>query len=111
MRSVKTSPHRDRLRVAFLGPEGLTVAAVILLVSFGSVLAMGLPILSAILGVGVATGLIALLVLNTATVANGVSGAATVVHDGPYGGLVGKTVALEPATGFSFDSPMRARPR
>ena len=40
---------------------GLIVAAVILLVSFGSVLAMGLPILSAILGVGVATGLIALL--------------------------------------------------
>ena len=40
---------------------GLIVAAVILLVSFGSVLAMGLPILSAILGVGVASGLIALL--------------------------------------------------
>ena len=52
-----------------------------------------------------------LLVLNTATVANGLSGTATVVHDGPYGGLVGKTVALEPATGFSFDSPLASRPR
>jgi RND superfamily putative drug exporter len=40
---------------------GLIVAAVILLVSFGSLLAMGLPILSAILGVGVASGLIAVL--------------------------------------------------
>ena len=40
---------------------GLLVAAVILLVSFGSLLAMGLPILSAVLGVGVASGLIALL--------------------------------------------------
>jgi putative drug exporter of the RND superfamily len=40
---------------------GLLVAAVILLISFGSLLAMGLPILSAVLGVGVASGLIALL--------------------------------------------------
>ena len=36
----------------------------------------------------------------------GASGAMTVAHDGGYGGLVGKAVALEPATGFSFDSPM-----
>jgi RND superfamily putative drug exporter len=40
---------------------GLLVAAVILLVAFGSLLAMGLPILSAVLGIGVASGLIALL--------------------------------------------------
>ena len=52
-----------------------------------------------------------LLVLNTATVANGISGAATLTHDGPYDALVGKTVALEPATGFSFDSPLESRPR
>jgi hypothetical protein len=32
-------------------------------------------------------------------------------HDGGYGGLAGKTVALEPAAGFSFDSPLEARPR
>jgi len=55
----------------------------------------------------------ATLVLNTATVpgANGVSGAMTVAHDGRYGELAGKTVALEPATGFSFDSPLVARPK
>ena len=50
-------------------------------------------------------------VLNTATVpgANGVGGAVTVAHNGRYGDLSGKTVALEPATGFSFDSPMLPR--
>jgi hypothetical protein len=51
----------------------------------------------------------ALQVLNTATVAAGQSGALTVAHDGRYGDLSGKSVALEPATGFSFDSPMVAR--
>ena len=49
------------------------------------------------------------LVLNTSTVAPGVAGALTVTHDGRYGDLSGKTVALEPATGFSFDSPMLPR--
>jgi hypothetical protein len=34
-----------------------------------------------------------------------------VTHDGPFGGLAGKAVALEPATGFSFDSPMTVKPR
>jgi hypothetical protein len=29
----------------------------------------------------------------------------------PWSGIAGKTVALEPATGFSFDSPMSSRPR
>ena len=49
----------------------------------------------------------ALLVLNTSTVpgANGVSGALTIAHDGRYGDLSSKSVALEPATGFSFDTP------
>ena len=50
-----------------------------------------------------------LLVLNTATVAPGIGGAMTVAHDGRFGDLAGKTVALEPATGFSFDSPMVPR--
>jgi hypothetical protein len=52
-------------------------------------------------------------VLNTATVAGvaGLGGTITVSHDGRYGDLTGKTVALEPSTGFSFDSPMTARPR
>jgi len=53
----------------------------------------------------------ALSVLNTSTVpgANGIGGAVTIAHNGRYGDLSGKTVALEPATGFSFDSPMLPR--
>jgi len=52
-------------------------------------------------------------VLNTSTVPGvaGQGGTITVSHDGRYGDLAGKTVALEPSTGFSFDSPMTARPR
>jgi hypothetical protein len=52
-----------------------------------------------------------LTVLNTASVpgANGIGGAVTIAHNGRYGDLSGKTVALEPATGFSFDSPMLPR--
>jgi hypothetical protein len=51
--------------------------------------------------------------LNTSTVAGatGVGGTMTVAHDARYGDLAGKTVALEPSTGFSFDSPMVSRPR
>jgi uncharacterized repeat protein (TIGR01451 family) len=54
-----------------------------------------------------------LLVLATASIPElaGASGSVTVVHDAPYGALAGKTVALEPSTGFSFDSPMLPRPR
>lgn len=52
-------------------------------------------------------------VLNTSTVpgANGVGGTLTIVNDGRYGDLSAKTVALEPATGFSFDSPALPRIR
>jgi hypothetical protein len=39
------------------------------------------------------------------------AGSATVTHDGPYGGVAGKAVALEPSTGFSFDTPLLPRPR
>jgi hypothetical protein len=39
----------------------------------------------------------------------GVGGALTIANDGRYGDLSGKTVALEPSTGFSFDSPMIPR--
>lgn len=54
----------------------------------------------------------ALYVFNPAGVAAlaGKSGAVTVSHDGRYGALAGKAVALEPATGFSFDSPLLFRP-
>jgi uncharacterized repeat protein (TIGR01451 family) len=54
-----------------------------------------------------------LLVLNSGTVPGvaGQSGTMTVSHDGSYGVLAGKTVALEPSTGFSFDSPMEVKLR
>lgn len=51
------------------------------------------------------------LVLDTSTVAPGASGSVTVAHDGGYGGLAGKAVAVEPATGLSFDTPLEPRPR
>jgi hypothetical protein len=53
------------------------------------------------------------LVLNTASITGlaGQSGSVTVSHDGGYGTLAGKTVAIEPATGFAFDSPLLPRPR
>jgi uncharacterized repeat protein (TIGR01451 family) len=53
------------------------------------------------------------LVFNTATipVLGGHSGSVTIVHDGGYDALVGKGVALEVATGFSFDSLLVSRPR
>jgi hypothetical protein len=53
------------------------------------------------------------LVLDTTNVpgASGVSGTITVAHDGRYGDLSGKAVALEPATGFSFDSALVPRAR
>ena len=41
----------------------------------------------------------------------GQGGTVTLSHDGGYGVLAGKAVALEPATGFSFDSPLAYRPR
>jgi hypothetical protein len=52
-------------------------------------------------------------VLNTSVVPelSGRSGSITVTSDAPYGALTGKAVALEPATGFSFDDVMRPRPR
>jgi hypothetical protein len=51
-----------------------------------------------------------LFVLNTTAVAPGSTGAVTVTQDGRFGDLQGKTVALEPTTGFSFDTPMSYRP-
>ena len=37
------------------------------------------------------------------------SGSITMAHDAPYGGLTGKAVAIEAATGFSFDSVIETR--
>jgi hypothetical protein len=54
-----------------------------------------------------------LLVQNTAGLpfAAGTSGSITVSHDGRYGDLSGKAVALEPATGFTFETALTPRPR
>jgi plastocyanin len=41
----------------------------------------------------------------------GTAGTVTVSHNGRYGDLAGKVVALEPSTGFSFDTPGLVRPR
>jgi Calx-beta domain len=38
-------------------------------------------------------------------------GSITVTSDAPYGGLIGKTVALDPYTGLAFDTPLEYRPR
>lgn len=49
--------------------------------------------------------------LNTLTIPAlvGQGGSITVMHDAPYGALAAKGVALEPATGFAFDSVMTTR--
>jgi hypothetical protein len=40
----------------------------------------------------------------------GASGSAAITHDGGYGALAGKAVALEPSTGFAFDTPITPIP-
>ena len=52
------------------------------------------------------------LVLNTATVPGlaGLAGRITITHDGHYGQLAGKATAVEPSTGFSFDTPLQNMP-
>jgi hypothetical protein len=54
-----------------------------------------------------------LFVLNTGSIPAlaGSSGHAYVAHTAGYGGLSGKAVALEPATGFSFDTLMTSIPQ
>lgn len=41
----------------------------------------------------------------------GQAGSIRLTHDGRYGDLTGKAVALEPATAFTFDTPLVPRPR
>jgi plastocyanin len=67
-------------------------------------------------GTGTAFGPLApkgALVLSAASVAGvpGTSGTVTISHNGRYGDLAGKVVALEPTTGFSFDTAAISRPR
>jgi hypothetical protein len=54
-----------------------------------------------------------LMVLNTASVPGlaGQGGTAAIAHLGGYGALTGKAVALEPGTGFTFDTELRPLPR
>ncbi len=51
------------------------------------------------------------IVLNTTSIAGGAgtAGVITVSHNGRYGALAGKAVVLDPATGFSFDTPLVAK--
>jgi len=51
-----------------------------------------------------------LLVLNTASIVPSQSGSVRIVHTCGYGGLMGKAVSLEPATGFTFDTALVHRP-
>jgi hypothetical protein len=67
--------------------------------------------LAATVPVPIAPHAVGLVNTSTVTALAGLSGSVTVTHDGPYGGLAGKAVALEPSTGFSFDSPMASKPR
>jgi hypothetical protein len=47
----------------------------------------------------------------SATALAGQSGSVLIAHDGPYGAVAGKAVALEPGTGFVFDTPLTLVPR
>jgi hypothetical protein len=51
------------------------------------------------------------LAMNTSALVPGASGSIRVTSDAGYGVLQGKAVAVEPATGFTFDTPLVARPR
>jgi hypothetical protein len=52
-------------------------------------------------------------VVNTAGIpgAAGVAGSMILTNSGGYGGLSGKAIALEPSTGFTFDTTMQSRPQ
>jgi ELWxxDGT repeat protein len=50
-------------------------------------------------------------VVDVAAVLPDFSGSVTVGHSGPYGGLVGKVVSVDPATGFNFESSLSSKPR
>jgi hypothetical protein len=50
-------------------------------------------------------------ILDTSTIVPGMGGSITVANTGRYGQVQGKTVAVEPATGFTFETPLLTRPR
>jgi hypothetical protein len=47
----------------------------------------------------------------SAVALSGLSGSVSIAHNGGYGALAGKGVALEPSTGFTFDTPFVLMPR
>jgi len=49
------------------------------------------------------------LVTNTSTIVPGVGGSITISHNSTYGSISGKIVALEPSTGFTFDTQVVPR--
>jgi hypothetical protein len=49
-------------------------------------------------------------VYNTSSFFGGAAGGFLITNDGRYGQITGKAVALEPATGFTFDTPFVPRP-
>ncbi len=49
-------------------------------------------------------------VISTSTLVPGVAGSITITQNGRFGDLQGKSIALEPSTGFSFDTPLVYRP-
>jgi hypothetical protein len=49
-------------------------------------------------------------VVNTVGIVPGSSGSITVSNTGAYGQLTGRATSVEPATGFTFDTPMVPRP-
>jgi hypothetical protein len=51
-----------------------------------------------------------LLVVPTASTLPGTSGSVRIAHTCGYGGLTGKAVAIEPSTGFTFDTALQHRP-
>ena len=48
--------------------------------------------------------------IDTRDMADLISGSIIITHDGRYGDLIGKAVAIEAGTGFSFGSPLEPRP-
>ena len=58
----------------------------------------------------IAANALNVLPLSTVGGLSGQSGSLRITHDGGYGGLNVKTVALEPSTGFSFDTPGVVKP-
>jgi hypothetical protein len=57
-----------------------------------------------------ARGLVAIATPSVSGLA-GQSGSITLAHNGPFGALTGKSVSVEPASGYSFDSPLLPRKR